>query len=300
MKYNSNAGLDLVQLLLSEMPYTARPCSKRIYPWPEAEMILSEVMRRLAGLDKAESLGSILALGAWNMEFLNRLKAEYFLKPYKEIILRHHLIAVEEVDEQGLDVLAEVCGYDRFISTANSRGQAVGFLVHKRLRVLRSFECREITDVLGVPDLRPSLRLDLQDRVTGQQFSATVVHLKSMRGGIRSTSVVRYQQLLNLMQCLDRPERLALIMGDFNCFLDHTGDTQPLESSGYTLCNKWDRTATHHFGGRLDGLFYANLPQTLRLGNYNVRNFWRSNSIGCSLSDHGLLSWKMAPRSNLR
>src|SRR5262249_23998139 len=118
MKYKSNAGLDVVQFLVPETPYTARLCAKRVYPWPDAEMVLSEVMRRLAGLDKAESFGSTLALGAWNMEFLNRLKAEYFLKPYKEIILRHHLIAVEEVDEQGLDVLAEVCGYDRFISTA--------------------------------------------------------------------------------------------------------------------------------------------------------------------------------------
>ena len=282
------------------VPYAKGTDATRVYSWPRAELILPEVMQRLNGLDKAESAGSILALGAWNMEFLNRLKAEYFLQSYKEIVLRHHLIAVEEVDDQGLGVLAEACGYDQFISTANSRGQAVGFLVHKRLRVLNCLEYGELVGVMGVPDLRPALRLDLQDEVTGEQLSATVVHLKSMRGGILRTGLVRYQQLLKLVEGLEGARNLSLIMGDFNCFLNHTCDTKPLEASGYTLLNRWDRTATHHFGGRLDGLFYANLPASLRLGNYNIRNFWRSTLIGCSLSDHGLLTWKLAPCTMIR
>jgi hypothetical protein len=278
------------QFWTPEVPYARGTDATRVYRWPRAELILPEVMQRLNGLDKAEPAGSTLTLGAWNMEFLNRLKAEYFLQPYTEIVLRHHLIAVEEVDDQGLGVLGEACGYDQFISTPNSRGQAVGFLVHKRLRVLNCLEYGELTGVMGVPDLRPALRLDLQDEITGEQLSATVVHLKSMRGGILPTSLVRYQQLLKLAQRLYGAPNLSLIMGDFNCFLDHTCDTKPLEASGYTLLNRWDRSATHHFGGRLDGLFYANLPASLRLGNYNIRNFWRSTLIGCSLSDHGLLT----------
>src|SRR5262249_49119671 len=159
-------------------------------------------------------------------------------------------------------------------STANSRGQAVGFLVHKRLRVLDWREYKELIDVMGIPDLRPALRIDLQDEVTAEQLSATVIHLKSMRGGIHATSLIRYRQLSNLVRCMEEPEHLALIMGDFNCFLDHAWDTRPLLANGYRLLNQWDSTATHHFGGRLDGLYYAHLPASYRLGNYNIRNFW--------------------------
>lgn len=268
--------------------------------WPNAELLLSEVVRRLRGLDKAGAVSPALTLGSWNMEFLNRRKAEYFLSVYKEVVQRHHLIAVEEVDDQGLAVLAEACEYERVTATPNSRGQAVGFLVHRRLHVLACREYREIVGVMGVPDLRPALRLVLYDQVTNQSFSAIVVHLKSMRGGIRPSSAVRYVQLTNLIQCLDEPEQLELIMGDFNCFLDHAWETRPLLANGYNLLNRWDRTATHHFGGRLDGLFYANLPGGYRLGNYNIRNFWRSSLIGRSLSDHGLLTWKLAPYVGLR
>jgi endonuclease/exonuclease/phosphatase family metal-dependent hydrolase len=268
--------------------------------WPDAGLLLPEVVRRLAGLSGAEAVGPTLTLGAWNLEFLNRRKAEYFLDVYKEVVQRHHLIAVEEVDDEGLIVLAEACGYNRLIASPNSRGQAVGFLVHKRLHVLACREYKEIIGVMGVPDLRSALRLVLYDEITNQRFSAIVVHLKSMRGGIRSSSVIRFTQLKNLMECLDEPEQLELIMGDFNCFLDHAWETRPLLANGYSLLNRWDRTATHHFGGRLDGLFYANLPASYRLGSYNIRNFWRSNLIGCSLSDHGLLSWKLAPYADVQ
>lgn len=262
---------------------------------PQAGLVLSEVRKQLRGLGAAEPGGRLLTIGAWNMEFLNATKSLYFLDSYKEILLRHHLLAVEEVDKAGLEIIANTCGYRHFIATPNSRGQSVGFLLHERLRVIGCIEYRALTGVLGIPDLRPALRLDLEDEVNQIRFSVTVVHLKSMRGGIKMTGAVRFQQMLNLMRCLGAVDHFSLVTGDFNCFLDHTRDTSPLTENGYVLSNRWNQSPTHRFGGRLDGLFYANLPVNLKLGNYNIRNFWRNSQIGCALSDHGLLTWKLLP-----
>jgi hypothetical protein len=260
---------------------------------PQAEVVLPEVIRQLRGLSKVAADGHSLTLGAWNMEFLNRWKAAYFLDSYREISLRHHLLAVEEVDEPGLALIAKACNYSYFVSTPNSRGQAVAFLVHERLRILKCVEYAELIGVLGIPDLRPALRIDLLDEATGAQFSAIVVHLKSMRGGVQATSIIRYQQLSNLVQSIGDTSEFALVLGDFNCFLDDTHDTSPLIAHGYKLINRWNQAPTHHFGGRLDGLFYANLPPHFKLGNYNVRNFWRNSLIGTGFSDHGLLTWNL-------
>lgn len=263
---------------------------------PQPGLVLTEVQKQLRGLSMAEAAGCPLTIGAWNMEFLNASKSLYFLDSYKEILLRHHLLAVEEVDKAGLEIIANACGYRHFISTPNSRGQSVGFLLHERLRVIGCIEYGALTGVLGIPDLRPALRLDLEDEVNQIRFSVTVVHLKSMRGGIKMTGVVRFQQMLNLMRCLGVVDHFSLVTGDFNCFLDHAHDTSPLTENGYVLSNRWNQSPTHHFGGRLDGLFYANMPANLRLGSYNIRNFWRNSQIGCALSDHGLLTWKLLPR----
>jgi hypothetical protein len=271
----------------------ARLALQLIRPLPDPSLAFREVIRELRGLEIAERNSRTLSLGAWNMEFLNSAKAEYFLDSYKEIVLRHHLLGVEEVNHPGLAAIGKACGYGYFISAPNSRGQAVGFLVHPRLRVASCIEYTEVARIYGIPDLRPALRLDLHDRTTDVRFSAVVVHLKSMCGGVQATSAVRHQQMIQLARCIGTVEEIAILLGDFNCFLGETNDTMPLVTDGYRLLNPWDRSATHHLGGRLDGLFSKNLPPTVKLGSYNIRNFWRNKLIGCALSDHGLLTWKM-------
>lgn len=269
---------------------------------PDARVIYSEVARELKGMPLAQITGEHLALGAWNMEFLTWAKATYFLDSYKEVVLRHHLLAVEEANTPGLATLARACGYRFFISTVNSRGQAVGFLVHPRLRVLRRVEYLDVADVRHVPDLRPALRLDLYDPLGDVSFSVVVVHLKSMLGGPEATSKIRIEQLSKLIHCLGTATDCLLVLGDFNCYLNDTSDTRPLTGDGYVLQNRLDQSATHHLGRRLDGLFHKNMPPTMRLSSYHIHNFWHNRLIGCSLSDHGLLTWQLGshPRSARR
>ena len=260
----------------------------------DSGIILKEVLKQIKGLEVSSWTGAKLSLGDWNMEFLNLDKVTKFLPVYREIVTRHHLLATEEVDASGLAALANACGYGRHISACNSRGQAVGFLLHPRLQVLGSFEYAEMTRVFGIPDLRPALRLVVWDSATGLEFNVVVVHLKSMRGGVKATSVVRREQLRKLVRELSIADQFTMILGDFNCFLDETDDTRPLTTDGYVLLNPWNQAPTHQFGGRLDGLFHKNLPQCVRLSNYSIYNFWRNPWIGNTLSDHGLLSWKLS------
>ncbi len=62
---------------------------------------------------------------------------------------------------------------------------------------------------------------------------------------------------------------------------------------GFSLFPRFDRASTHVKGERIDGLFVKNLPAKVKITGYKVRNFWRNSKIGCALSDHGLLSWKI-------
>jgi hypothetical protein len=93
-------------------------------------------------------------------------------------------------------------GYTAHVSAANNRQQAVGFLVHKRLKVLKVTEYSNVAQVFGIPDLRSAFRLDLEDTTTGIKFSVVVVHLKSMRGGEPKTAPVRTKQCQELVKSL--------------------------------------------------------------------------------------------------
>ncbi len=269
------------------------PLALHAEPLPDAKKVASEIRLQLSSLAKATDTTNALLIGAWNMLFLDPFKANYFLDTYKEILTCHHLLAVEEVNFQALSIIGRACGYGYFTSTANSRGQAVGFLLHPRLEVIRRVEYPQITGIYDIPDLRPALQLDLYDNVARKRFSVVVVHLKSMRGGEGITGMVRFRQLQKLMEIIGETGEPTLVLGDFNCRLNSTSNTSPLTANGFALFDAEDETSTQAMGGRLDGVFHKNLPPSFRLGDYSVHRFWSSSIIGSTLSDHALLTWKM-------
>ncbi len=260
--------------------------------WSNTQTVLSVVRKRLARLPLVDAIDQKIALGSWNMEYMWQAKAKHYLDVYKEIVLRHHILAVQEATARGLATIGTACGYNYFSSQQNSRGQAVGFLVHPRFIINAVYEYPQLMQVYGIHDLRPALRLDIIDQQSKLPLSIISLHLKSMRGGIAFTGRVRQKQLEQLVIALGDNQNPTIIAGDFNCFMDLSDDLDALLSAGYRLNNPHNHTSTQSCGGRLDGLLYKNLPEKMKPGNYNIRNFWRSLA-GKSLSDHGLLTWKL-------
>ena len=216
-------------------------------PLPDAKVVASEVTKSVSGMPLAKPTGNLI-LGEWNMEFLTGDKARYFADTYKQVIPRHHLLFVEEVNKEGLAQIAKDNGYNYAISAENSRGQAVGMLVNPRLKVLGTHAYTEVADVHNIPDLRPAFRVDLQDVATGNKLAAVVVHLKSMRGGPAETSAVRTQQSAILAKVLE-PNFSGVIAGDWNTFLDNTHDLDPLKTAGFQTLNPADHTSTQSITG---------------------------------------------------
>jgi hypothetical protein len=97
------------------------------------------------------------------MEFLDAGKAKYFAETYKEVVPRHHMLFVIEADKGGLAQIARDNAYKFEISEANSRGQAVGFLINDRLKVNGTKSYAEVANVNNIPDLRPAFRVDFTD-----------------------------------------------------------------------------------------------------------------------------------------
>jgi len=255
------------------------------------QQVYQEVQKALGSRVLATHSGN-LVLGELNFEFLNGHKAKHFAQAYGIIVSRFHLIFGAELDFTGMQTLGKANGYGYFVSTANSRNQAVGFLVHPRLKVLQKIEYTSVSNVQGIPNLRPAYALELQDITSGYEFWAVVVHLKSMRGGPKATAPVRHQQCQKLVQAL-QGKKPVIIGGDFNAFLNNTTDTQPLTQAGYKLLNPGDSTSTQSMGGRLDGFFFRDLGKGRKLGRYQVWNGWKNKAIGRTLTDHGLLSCRL-------
>jgi hypothetical protein len=255
---------------------------------PNPNVVLAVVQGMIGKLPVAGMSGP-LYFGELNAEFGDRSKARFFSASYQEIFSRSHVVALSEV---GPDFVAEVASampdYTGYCSVANTRNQAVGFLVHKRLKVIGDpISYDDVANVQGVPDLRPAFRLDLEDTVTGEKFSVVVVHLKSMRGGPAVSGKVRF------MQCAIMAKRLGsnfvgFITGDFNMLLDQAGagkinDLDPLTKAGWVLLNAKDTAATHSGGSRLDGYVVLNFPG---LGKLGVHAFFSDPTIGRSFTDH--------------
>ncbi len=255
-------------------------------PLPDAKVVAAEVGKSVEGMPLAQNTGNLI-LGEWNMEFLTGDKAAYFTDTYKQIVPRHHLMFVEETNAEGLAKIAKDNGYNFEVSRDNSRGQAVGFLIHPRLKVLGTHSYEEIANVNNIPDLRPAFRVDLQDTATGEKFSAVTVHLKSMRGGPEATGPVRTEQAQRLADVLGK-DFSGIIAGDWNTFLDKSRELDPLIKAGFKIANPGDGTYTQAMGGRLDGFLFKNLKGSL--SNPDVRPFFKNPLITRGLSDHGLLT----------
>ncbi len=254
---------------------------------PNPQLVLAEVQRLLANVPLVGMEGPAV-LDELNFEFLEASKAKYFLDSYKEIIPRGHIHFCVEVASAGLNVLAAAMpDYTAYTSAENTRGQAVGFLVHKRFKVIgQPISYDDVATVQGIPDLRPAFRLDVEDTVTGDKFSVVVVHLKSMRGGPATTAPVRHQQCVILAKKLGK-SFVGVVAGDWNTFLNNTTDTDPLKQAGFTLVDASDSRATHIMGGRLDGFFQLNVPG---LGSVTLISWFAT--LKRDLTDHAMLIMK--------
>ncbi len=257
-------------------------------PLPDAKVVASEVRDAVKHMPQAGPKGDLI-LGEWNMEFLDAGKAKYFAETYKEVVPRHHMLFVIEADKGGLAQIARDNAYKFEISEANSRGQAVGFLINDRLKVNGTKSYAEVANVNNIPDLRPAFRVDFTDSATGKDASAVVVHLKSMRGGPEQTAPVRAAQAAILANVLG-PNFKGVVGGDFNTFLDRTKEMDPLVKAGFKLLNPNDANSTQAMGGRLDGFYVKGMegfsdPQTLP--------FWKNKNITRGLSDHALLTTRI-------
>jgi hypothetical protein len=144
-----------------------------------------------------------------------------------------------------------------------------------------------------VPNLRPALRLDLCDTTTGLRTTAIVIHYKSDHGGALYARPIRYQQAKVQIEATQIKDEFTICLGDYNQRLGFSHDTDPLLADGYSLCPRYDRTSTHANGGRVDGMLIKNAPSNVKITHYKVRNFWRNDKVGCELSDHALVSWKI-------
>lgn len=258
---------------------------------PNPQTVLAEVQKYYQGVPAAGTNGN-LVLGELNVEFGDASKAKYFKDSYVEILSHVHSLAVEEVDSSWVDAVVQYVNqatglqYQGFTSTANTRNQAVGIILHPRLKVLAGpTEYMQVATVQGIPDLRPAYRVDLLDTTTGVKFSQTVVHLKSMRGGPAATGAVRYKQL-DILQKLLGPNYSGFIVGDLNYILtDKTlTDGDPLKNAGYQLFMPNDTTGTHAMGSRIDGWFFKNLSK--QFGIYKVRRFFANPQITRAFCDH--------------
>lgn len=252
---------------------------------PNPQTVLTEVLKYYQGLQPVGMKGN-LVLGEFNAEFGDSSKAKYFKGAYTEIFSRLHLVAVIEVADGWVNDVAGFLGYKGFTSKANTRNQAVGFLVHPRLEVIGApVEYDAVASVQGVPDLRPAFRINLRDTVTGEEFSVTNLHLKSMRGGAAATSVIRRKQMDILAKALG-PNYKGFVTGDMNFILDDpkVTDGEPLKNAGFQLFMPSDHTPTQSMGSRIDGWFFKNLKRQFRF--YQVRRFYANPQITRAFGDH--------------
>lgn len=264
--------------------------------------VTGEIVRLLGGARPPPKQRQFppLYVGSHNAEHAQNDKAVKYLPAYLEFLSGNHLLAWQEVDCGFLRTVTRAASRPAafFCTEANKRGQAVGITVlEDRLGVLDEVHYNQLRDIPGVANLRPGLRLDLQDKVTGLEFTAVAVHFKSMADGARASGKVRRRQAEILAGLLVEVPRLTLVLGDLNQVLEQSSDLEPLEQAGFKLLPRHDRAPTQLHGARIDGLCARNIPPGISIGDYRVWNFWRHTRIGPSLSDHALLSWAIRRQS---
>jgi len=252
---------------------------------PNPQVVEKEVARMCSRLKPVDMTGNLI-MGEMNFEFGDASKAKYFAGSYKLIFERHHIMFGSELDDGFQQAIANMLpGYKAYTSVENTRHQAVGFVIHPRLKVIGSpISYDDVANVQGVPDLRPAFRLDLEDTATGEQFAAVVVHLKSMRGGPAVSGKVRSQQCAIMVKKLGTNFK-GVIAGDWNTFIDRPSDLQPLLNAGYKIIFPNDTQGTHAMGSRLDAFVKLNFGP---IGNLSVRQFYANPQITRAFSDHAL------------
>ena len=263
---------------------------------PNPEVVASEVKTYYVGVPYAGITGD-LAISAWNMLNADNSKVDFYAKAIKEIILHFHIICLEEVSPEAVGKIASQTGYESHASYANSRGQAVGILTYPgRLEVLGSGMYTDIADVQGIPDLRPALWVTVRDKVTDVVFTIVVVHLKSMRGGVEATSIVRREQIEKLVRDIG-PDFVGIIGGDFNFPVNNPNfkEAEPFYQAGFTLVAKGDTRMTQSLGSRLDAFFFKGFPvktekAQMEIGCYEVRPYFLNRNITRQFSDHATIS----------
>ncbi len=226
-----------------------------------------------------------------NFEFLTGPKADWFMESYKLIVPLAHIWKCSEITKEGLDKIGKQTGYTAYCSVENTRGQAVGLLIHPRCKVLAEWSIDAVASVHGVADLRPVHGVDLEDTanvpVDEKKFWEAVHHAKSMRGGAVTSGVVRYQQ--NDIIARDRKGKgRGTIGGDFNTLLGTPAgdkDISPLISAGFKLVDPGNTQSTQSMGGRLDAEFTLDFSTKLKIEELFA--WFKDATIGRGLTDHG-------------
>jgi hypothetical protein len=263
----------------------------RLSPQDVRERLLS----KLEGLRVASEENPI-AIGTWNLEMLTRVKAEFFGDALVEAVIRHHVLYLQEVSQEGVTYLASYSGYKGYFSVENNRHQGLGFLVHpKRIQILRDpISYDSVAAVKGIPDLRPVFRLDVRDGETGVEWGNSTLHAKSMKGGVLRTKPIRFRQNLLTVQELG-PDYTGFVGGDFNLFLGESEETLPFEDAGYSRVHPEVNVATQAMGGVLDGFYHRGMDA--HIGQYQVRA-WFKEPMMRPFTDHALVThtFRCAPK----
>jgi hypothetical protein len=180
----------------------------RTLPNPQVVLSVVQSMLASAGLTArvVPASGDVVALEL-NCENCDLSKAKYFTAAWKALFECADIVYLEEVNCAAVSYFASITGYLSFCSQANSRGQAVGFLVNpNRFDVIGPMEeWTEVAQVQGIQDLRPVVAIKVKDKVTGRITRRAVGHLKSMRGGARTTESVRFQQFQKIAKRMGVP-----------------------------------------------------------------------------------------------
>ncbi len=167
---------------------------------PSATVVDQVISAYYKGMPNADITGP-LVFGELNALFGSGQKALTYMSAWEKIVRPHHLMFWSEVAPDFCKEIGKHMGYGYWTSKDNSRGnQAVGFTAHPRLRLVQGpIAYNAVATVQGIQDLRPAYVCVFEDNWSGVIIKAMVVHLKSMRGGAKLTSPVRYQQCVEIV-----------------------------------------------------------------------------------------------------
>lgn len=255
---------------------------------PNPENVEEEVKAAIeaAGLSPVET-GGPLVWGTQNCENLDASKARFFGGSWASIFALGHLWMLSEVSPEGVEALARITGKVGLCADPNTRGQASGILYDpERLEAIGKPVQIDITNVLGVKDLRKALLVHLRDKVTGETFWACSVHLKSMLGGEKVTMAIRQAQADILVEHL---KGAGTVSGDFNCkFPDAFSlDLEALKNADFRLVDEGNKTWTQAMGSWLDAFIVLGMDRPA--GRMKIVKWWQILSSGRALTDHAMV-----------